>query len=89
VEPACWTRPAQASFGAEVRAHQVAEIRQAHGLDQTALAKRLGVSQSKISHIERGKLDRAETGAVRSYVEALDGEVEIVAKSGDERNTVG
>jgi predicted transcriptional regulator len=72
-----------------VRAHQLAEFRQAYGLDQTVLAEWLGVSQSKISHIERGELDRRETGAVRSYVEALGGEVEIVAKFGDERNTVG
>jgi transcriptional regulator with XRE-family HTH domain len=89
VEPACCTRPAYASFGAEVRAHRLAEIRQAYGLDQTALAERLGVSQSRISRIERSELDRAEVAAVRSYVEALGGEVEIVAKFGDERITVG
>jgi transcriptional regulator with XRE-family HTH domain len=54
-----------------------------------ALAERLGVSQSRISRIERGELDRAEIATVRGYVEALGGEVEIVAKFGDERITVG
>jgi len=72
-----------------VRAHRLAEIRQAHGLDQSTLAERLGVSQSRISRIERGELDRAEIATVRGYVEALGGEVEIVARFGDERITVG
>lgn len=74
---------------AEVRAHRLAEIRQAYGLDQSALAERLGVSQSRISRLERGELDRSEISTVRGYVEALGGEVEIVARFGDERITVG
>jgi predicted transcriptional regulator len=79
----------RAKLRAEVRAHRLAEIRQAYGLDQSALAERLGVSQSRISRIEHGELDRAEIATVRGYVEALGGEVEIVAKFGDERITVG
>jgi predicted transcriptional regulator len=82
-------RELRAKLRAEVRAHRLAEIRQAYGLDQSALAERLGVSQSRISRIERGELDRAEIATVRGYVEALGGEVEIVAKFGDERITVG
>jgi predicted transcriptional regulator len=74
---------------AEVRAHRLAEIRQGYGLDQSALAERLKVSQSRISRIERGELDRTEISTVRSYIEALGGEVEIVARFGDERITVG
>lgn len=79
----------KARLRAEVRAHRLAEIRQAYGLDQSALAERLKVSQSRISRIERGDLDRAEISTVRSYIEALGGEVEIVARFGDERITVG
>ncbi|MGH3681340.1 MAG: XRE family transcriptional regulator [Natronosporangium sp.] len=79
----------KARLRAEVRAHRLAEIRQAYGLDQSALAERLKVSQSRISRIERGELDRAEISTVRSYIEALGGEVEIVARFGDERITVG
>jgi predicted transcriptional regulator len=79
----------RAKLLAEIRAHRLAEIRQAHGLDQTTLAERLGISQSRISRIERGELDRTEISTVRSYVEALGGEVEIVARFGDERITVG
>lgn len=79
----------KAKLRAEVRAHGLAEIRQAYGLDQSALAERLKVSQSRISRIERGELDHTEISTVRSYIEALGGEIEIVARFGDERVTVG
>jgi predicted transcriptional regulator len=79
----------KAKLRAEVRAHRLAEIRQAYGLDQGALAERLKVSQSRISRIERGELDHTEISTVRNYIEALGGEVEIVARFGDERITVG
>jgi predicted transcriptional regulator len=78
-----------AAMRAEVRAYRLAEIRRSYGLGQSELADRIGVSQSRISRIERGELDRAEISTVRSYVEALGGEIEIVAKFGDERITVG
>ncbi len=78
-----------AKLRAEARAHRLAEIRRASGLDQSDVAERIGVSQSRVSRIERGELDRSEISTVRSYVEALGGEIEIVAKFGDERITVG
>ena len=74
---------------AEVRAQRLAEIRESTGLNQTEVANRLGVSQSRVSRIERGDLDRTELATVRAYVVALGGEVEIVAKFGDERITIG
>lgn len=74
---------------AEVRAHRLAEIRETTGLNQTDIANRLGVSQSRVSRIERGDMDRTEVATVRAYVGALGGEVEIVAKFGDERITIG
>jgi hypothetical protein len=46
------------------------------------------VSRDQVSRIERGELDRAEIAAMHGYVEALGGEVEIVAKFGEERITV-
>lgn len=74
---------------AEVRAHRLAEIRQTLGLNQSEIGDRLGVSQSRVSRIERGDMDRTEIATVRAYVGALGGEVEIVAKFGDERITIG
>jgi predicted XRE-type DNA-binding protein len=74
---------------AQVRAHRLSTIREASGLNQTDVANRLGVSQPRISRIERGDIDRTEIATVRAYVAALGGEVEIVAKIGDERFTIG
>ena len=74
---------------AEVRAHRLSEIRETTGLNQTEIANRLGVSQSRVSRIERGDMERSEIATVRAYVGALGGEVEIVAKFGDERFTIG
>lgn len=74
---------------AEVRAHRLAEIREASGLNQTEVADRLGVSQSRVSRIERGDMDHTEIATVRAYVGALGGVVEIVARFGDERITIG
>jgi predicted transcriptional regulator len=74
---------------AQVPAHRLAEIRESSGLNQTDVANRLGVSQSRISRLERGELDRTEIATVRAYVGALGGEVEIVARFGDERITIG
>jgi DNA-binding XRE family transcriptional regulator len=74
---------------AEERAYRLAEIRRRHGIDQTTLAEQLGISQSRVSRIERGELDRSELATIRSYVEALGGTVEIVARFGDEALRVG
>ena len=74
---------------AQVRAQRLSAIREASGLNQTDVAARLGVSQSRVSRIERGELDHTEIATVRAYVGALGGEVEIVARFGDERFTIG
>lgn len=64
---------------------RLAEVRERHNLTQKTLAERIGVSQSRISCLERGDVGRAGIPTIRDYVEALGGEVEIVAKFGDER----
>ncbi|MBA3450633.1 MAG: XRE family transcriptional regulator [Chloroflexia bacterium] len=74
---------------AELRAQRLADMREISGLNQTDVANRLGVSQSRISRIERGDMDHSEIATIRAYVGALGGEVEIVAKFGDERITIG
>jgi ribosome-binding protein aMBF1 (putative translation factor) len=74
---------------AEVRAYRLVEIRETLGLSQSDVAERIGVSQPLVSRIERGEMDDAEVATIRASVGALGGEVEIVAKFGDERITVG
>jgi predicted XRE-type DNA-binding protein len=74
---------------AELRAYRLKEIREAAGLNQSDVAAQLGVSQSRVSRLERGEMDRTEVATTRAYVGALGGEVEIVARFGDQRFTIG
>lgn len=66
----------------EVRIHRLAELRKQQGLTQTDVAQQMGVSQRRVSQIERGKVDRSEVSTLRVYVEAIGGRVEIVADAG-------
>lgn len=72
---------ARARREAYERGHQLAEMRKAAGLTQTALAETLGVTQARISKIEGGDVSGIDT--VRAYVNALGGSVDIVATVGD------
>lgn len=73
----------------EVRAYRLAELRSASGLNQTAVAERIGVSQARVSQIESGDLEHTELGTLRAFVRALGGELEVSYKVGDERFTLG
>ncbi|MET8877918.1 helix-turn-helix transcriptional regulator [Nocardia sp. NPDC004604] len=66
---------------AYVRGHQLAEMRKAAGLTQVNLAEALGVSQARISKIERGEIAGIDT--VKAYVTALGGTIEVVVTLGD------
>lgn len=74
---------------AEVRAHRLAEIRDIYGLKQQVVATRLGISQAGVSRIERGDIDRTKVATLRDYIQALGGDLEITARVGDERITIG
>ncbi|MHB8246401.1 MAG: helix-turn-helix domain-containing protein [Acidimicrobiales bacterium] len=69
----------------EVRLHRLAEIREALGISQQLLADHIGISQSRVSQIERGELEHTEVATLRSYFRELGGEVEVVVRLGDER----
>lgn len=74
---------------AEVRAYRLKELRRTVGLNQEALAQKLGISQSRVSRIERGDLDHTEIATLRAFTQALGGELEITVRLGDERLTLG
>lgn len=75
---------ARAYHEMRIRAYQLAEVRRASGLTQAEVAKAMGVSQSRVSAIERGRVTRAEVDTLRSYVAALGGEIEVIARFGDQ-----
>jgi len=66
---------------AYVRGHELAEMRAAAGLTQAELADALGVSQARVSKIEHGEVSGIDI--VRSYVAALGGSIDVVARLGD------
>lgn len=68
----------------EVRAFRLAEIRKSQHVSQKTLASGMHVSQARVSTIERGELSRTELGTLQAYVEALGGQLKIVADFGDE-----
>lgn len=72
-----------------LRVYRLTEVRRSLGLGQEDLAQRLGISQSRVSRIERGDLEHTEIATLRAFTEALGGELEITVKLGDERLTLG
>ena len=69
---------------AEARAYRLAELRPDLGLTQGDLAEQLHLSQSRVSRIERGDLDRTEVGTLKAYAEALGAELHVSVRVGDE-----
>ena len=49
----------------------------------------MGVSQARISKIERGDISRNEVDTLRAYVTALGGRLEIVADFAGDRIVIG
>ncbi|WP_336087746.1 helix-turn-helix domain-containing protein [Nocardia sp. SSK8] len=70
------------------RAYRLAELREAKQLNQTELGDRIGVGQRTVSKIEHGEIERSRLETIRKYVEGLGGEVEVVARFGDEAFTI-
>lgn len=63
-----------------VLSHQIYRLRLVRkrlGITQVELAKRMGVSQIRISQIENGKLESFELGTLIRYIEALGGKLSM------------
>jgi DNA-binding XRE family transcriptional regulator len=70
---------------ADVRAYKLAEVRKRLRVTQQDLAHTLGISQSRVSQIERQSIDDTVLSTIAAYVEALGGKVRVVADFGDEQ----
>lgn len=73
----------------QVRAHRLAEVRRRQHVTQTDLAKSMGITQARVSNIERGDLRRSEVDTLAAYVAALGGKLKIVADFGEESLILG
>ncbi len=68
---------------AYVAGYRLAELRGKTGMTQTQLADAIGVSQARVSAMERGDVDSLTVASVRAYITALGGTVRIVASLDD------
>ncbi len=72
---------------ARVRAHTLADVRRRKGLTQKQVAEAMGVTVGRISQIEHGDLSGLDV--LDRYVQALGGQLGLVATFGDEQLKVG
>ena len=64
----------------QIAGYRLVELRKARGLTQQQVATTMGISQRRVSAIERGDIDRSELTTLRAYIEALGGHIHIVAE---------
>jgi len=76
-------------FIAEARAFRLTEVRRRQHATQVEVAKAMGVTQARVSRIEKGQLERSEVDTLAAYVQALGGKLKIVAEFGDETYVLG
>ncbi len=72
-------------FEADARACRLAEIRKHRRITQQDLAEMLGVSQSRVSQIERQGIDDTVLSTLAAYVEALGASILVLADFGEEQ----
>jgi DNA-binding XRE family transcriptional regulator len=63
------------------RGHELASLRKAQRLTQAEVAKIMGVTQGRISQIERGTA-RLDTATMDAYLRAIGGELMLIATVG-------
>ena len=71
------------------RVHRLAELRKRQHTTQVQVAEAMGVTQARVSRIEKGQLERSEVDTLAAYVKALGGKLKIVADFGDETYVLG
>ncbi|TDC79988.1 helix-turn-helix domain-containing protein [Streptomyces hainanensis] len=64
------------------RGYELASLRKAQGITQGQVAKAMGVTQGRVSQIELGQ-DRLDTATMAAYLQAIGGELTIVATVGN------
>lgn len=78
------------ALSAKVDAYELAEARKELGLTQVQMAKNMGVSQKRISEIERGRAESIRLGTLERYASALGGmihlEIEYSGQDGEKHS---
>lgn len=86
VSDAQWDERKQAAWTAteaHVLGYHLRAIREEQGLTQAQVAASLGISQARVSQVERGEIHNLET--MRSYAAALGARITVSIEYGDRR----
>lgn len=81
--------PIAQSLIARSHPYRLAEVRRRQHATQTDIANAMGVTQARVSRIERGELSRSEVGTLAAYVQAMGGKLKIIVDFGDESYVLG
>ncbi|MCW2874425.1 helix-turn-helix transcriptional regulator [Actinacidiphila oryziradicis] len=76
---------ARTATEAHVLGHHLREIREEQGLTQAQVAASVGITQARVSQIERGEIHNLET--MRTYAAALGAKITVSIEYGD--RTIG
>lgn len=68
---------------AYVLGFRLAQLRQELQLSQSEIAKRMGISQPRVSQLENGDVEQMEVDTLKRYVSALGGRLKLVADFAD------
>ena len=79
---------AESAIEAEVTGHVLRELREQQHFSQAHVAAVLGVSQRRVSAIERGEVPRTEVHTIAAYVQALGGHLCLDATVDGETTTI-
>ncbi len=63
------------------RGHELAALRKTQGLTQVQVARAMGVTQGRVSQIERGQA-HVDTSTLAAYLRAIGGELILTATVG-------
>ena len=81
-------RQAESAIEAQLTGHVLRELRKQQRLSQAQVASIMGVSQRRVSAIERGEVARTEVHTIASYVQALGGHLQLDATVNGETTTI-
>jgi predicted XRE-type DNA-binding protein len=70
---------AQTRTEAYLLGYRLAELREELGISQTQQAKHMGISQPRVSQLERGDLAQLEVDTLSRYIMALGGHLKLIA----------
>lgn len=72
----------------QLTGHVLRELRKQQRLSQAQVASIMGVSQRRVSAIERGQMARTEVHTIAAYVQALGGHLQLDATVDGETTTI-